>query len=166
MSITKFKAILGTENIINLGVQAVDIATGVISYDKLDTNTKRTRREVRIPADSGVGDTWEKSVLRASLPISIADAGIIPDAVISGHATYYATLELQNKGIDGTGTASIVSKNFTAGVSGYAYTSFGTITSGDIASGEVVTTKKSVSETGSGQIVPASVIVLNIERKA
>jgi len=137
------------------------VADGFVTYAKLDTNTKRFVVGVRIPADSAAGDTWERAVFYAYTAVTVIDAGIVPDASF-GQATDYAILEVQNKGTDGTGTTSLASKNFDSAVSAYDFTSLGTISNASVSAGEVLTFKKSVG--GSGQIVPASLLVLVLER--
>ena len=118
---------------------------------------------VRISADSAASDTWERAVFYAEEDVTVIDAGIVPDASF-GQATDYAILEVQNKGTDGTGTTSLVSKNFDSAVSAYDYTSFGTISNASVSAGEVLAFRKSVG--GSGQVVPASLLVLVLERSA
>ena len=118
---------------------------------------------VRIAADSAASDTWERAVFYAKEDVTVIDAGIVPDASF-GQATDYAILEVQNKGTDGTGTTSLVSKSFSSAVSAYDYTSLGTISNASVSEGEVLTFKKTVNE--SGEIVPASLLVLVLERSA
>jgi len=118
---------------------------------------------VRISADSAASDTWERAVFYAKEDVTVIDAGIVPDASF-GQADNYAILEVQNKGTDGSGTTSLVSKNFDSAVSAYDYTSLGTISNASISEGEVLTFKKTVNN--SGQIVPASLLVLVLERSA
>ena len=139
------------------------MADGFVTYAKLDTNTKRFAVGIRIPADSAAGDTWERAAFYANIAVTVVDAGIVPDASF-GQATDYAILEVQNKGADGTGTTSLVSKNFDSAVSAYDYTSLGTISNASVSAGEVLTFKKTVNE--SGEIVPASLLVLVLERSA
>ena len=119
--------------------------------------------DVRIPADSAAGDTWERAVFYAKEDVTVIDAGIVPDASF-GQADNYAILEVQNKGTDGTGTTSLVSKSFSSAVSAYDYTSLGTISNASVSEGEVLTFKKTVNN--SGEIVPASLLVLVLERSA
>jgi len=139
------------------------MADGFITYAKLDANTKRFTVGIRIPADSAAGDTWERAAFYANTAVTVIDAGIVPDASF-GQDTNYAILEVQNKGTDGTGTTSLVSKSFDSAVSAYDYTSLGTISNASVSAGEVLTFKKTIG--GSGQIVPASLLVLVLERSA
>jgi len=118
---------------------------------------------VRIAADSAASDTWERAVFYAEEDVTVIDAGIVPDAAF-GQASDYAILEVQNKGTDGTGTTSLVSKNFDSAVSAYDFTSLGTISNASVSAGEVLTFKKSIG--GNGQVVPASLLVLVLERSA
>lgn len=139
------------------------MADGFITYAKLDTNTKRFTVGIRIPADGAAGDTWERAAFYANTAVTVIDAGIVPDASF-GQADNYAILEVRNKGTDGTGTTSLVSKNFDSAVSAYDYTSFGTISNASVSAGEVLAFRKTVA--GSGQVVPASLLVLVLERSA
>jgi len=139
------------------------MADGFITYAKLDTNTKRFTVGIRISADSAAGDTWERAAFYANTAVTVIDAGIVPDEGF-GQADNYAILEVRNKGTDGTGTTSLVSKNFDSAVSAYDYTSFGTISNASVSAGEVLAFRKTVA--GNGQVVPASLLVLVLERSA
>jgi hypothetical protein len=117
----------------------------------------------RIAADAAAGDTWERAVFYAKEAVTVIDAGIVPDAAF-GQATNYAILTVKNKGTAGTGTTSIATKNFNAAVAAYDYTSLGTISNASVAADEVLTFAKTIG--GTGQIVPASLLVLILERAA
>ena len=138
----------------------------IINYSALDSNTKRFTIQVPIVADAAADSTWVKSIF---IPIAakVIDAGIIPSTQF-GQATNYAVIGLVNKGTDGSGTTQVASKNFNGSnvAAAHDYTSLGTVDvdHDDIDAGSVLEFVR--SKGGDGQIVPASTLVLVLERAA
>ena len=137
--------------------------TGDVDYADLDANTKCFTVEVRTVADAAAGDTWERATYHARAAVIVRAVGIVPD-VAFGQATNYANIEVQNKGIDGTGVTQLVIKAFSSAVAAYDYTSFGAIANASVSAGQVLSFKKTIA--GTGQIVPASLLILDLERAA
>lgn len=138
----------------------------IINFSALDSNTKRFTIQIPIIADAAADSNWVKSIY---IPIAakVIDTGIIPSTQF-GQATDFAVIGLVNKGTDGTGTTPIASKNFNSSnvAAAHDYTSLGTVDTDhdDIDAGSVLEFVR--SKTGNGQIVPASTLVLVLERAA
>jgi hypothetical protein len=143
-------------------ITADKLMAGIVGYSKLDQNTKRFTIQLPINADAAAADTWAKAVYIPSA-VTVIDAGIIPDTTF-GQATDYADIKLVNKGTDGAGTTEIAAKNFnsTNVATAHDYTDLGTVSNEEVLSGSVLEFIK--SKTGDGQIVPASTLVLVLER--
>ena len=97
----------------------------------------------------------EHPVFRAPYACEVKAVRYVPESAITGHATNYATLSLQNKGAAGTGTTEVASFAFdtattddVAAMDEKAITLSGTAANLDLATGDVVSIKKAVAGTG------------------
>lgn len=140
-------------------VRTTHIGSGQVALEEMTEAMKRTPMEIRIPADSAASDTWTRPLVYAHAERSIVDAGIIPESEF-GQSGDAAIIALVNKGTIGQGTRTMVTKTFSSAISGQVFTSLGTITSGYVASGEMVVFQK--TNQLSGQIVPASLLVATL----
>lgn len=143
------------------------IAANAVDYSKLDTATSQFYIKERLPADGAAGTDSEKSILVNGIgSFKVISMGFIPDSAITGTSTDYASLALIDKSTDGSGTTSVVSKDFKAAGNAFVNVDFGTVgaTNQSIASGHVITVKRTHS--GNGQILPAGSIVIVAQRTA
>lgn len=145
-------------------LQALDtrITTLDSTVDGLDTENNTEHMQVRVPADSAATDAWEVAVFKAPSDGSIEDVIAVPDSDI-GQATNFMTLDVQNKGTDGTGTDSIGSRavNSVNTVEGMVGEDLVT-TDADIDEGEVLSLKKTVD--GDGQSWPGGIVQVKFTR--
>lgn len=138
-----------------------------IRYDELDSNAKRFDVAIRIPADAQGTNIWERPLYYAPVAVTVVDGGIVPEADmgLGAGTTNYMTLSFHNRATDGAGTITIASKNFNFGTANdYDYQWLGTVSNTSITAGQAITCKKTV--TGTGEIVPASLLALRLERAA
>jgi len=142
-------------------VTSAKITDGTITYADVATNMKRFTVNIRNVADSGATDTWERAIFMAPFACTVISATIVSDSAF-GQATNYATLTVANK----TQSASIVGMDFTNAnaTTGYVGKSLGTVGNASLAANDVVTLAK--TKTSAGQVVPAFMIQLVIERAA
>src|SRR3990172_2070686 len=71
------------------------------------------RFHVPIPVDfNTAGTADEEPVLIAPIACTVTGVTLVPETAITGHATNYAPLSLENKGAAGTGTDEIASFAF------------------------------------------------------
>lgn len=147
-------------------ITAAKLKSAIISFAKLDQNTKRFTVQIPIPADAAADSEWTHGLLMPRA-VKVIDAGIIPSAQF-GQANNFAVISLVNKGTDGAGTTVICTKNFNGSnvAAAHDYTNLGTVDAenDDIAEGSVLEFVR--SKGGDGQIVPASTLVLDLERAA
>lgn len=138
----------------------IDVLSTAIS--NLNTENDTEYMQVRVPADAAAGDTFERAIFKAPSDGTIVDVVVVPDSDI-GQATNFMTLDVQNKGADGTGTDSIGSRavnstNTIEGMVGVDLVS----TSADIDAGEVLSLKKTV--TADGQVWPGGMVQVKFTR--
>lgn len=99
--------------------------------------------------------------------IRILSAGIIPDASVTGNDTNNLTLQLKSKVAAGTAKANVTAvKTYDTGTDLTAFKKDSlvlstTLTDRDLLDGESLTLDK--AETGSGLILPASVVAITYE---
>ena len=114
------------------------------------------RFHVPIPVDfNTAGTADEEPVLIAPIACTVTGVTLVPETAITGHATNYATLSLENKGAAGTGTDEIASFAFdtpttddVAAFDGKALTLSATPANLDLALGDVVSIKKAIAAAG------------------
>jgi|GEM_PF-4052061 hypothetical protein len=126
--------------------------------------TRKTGREyIPLPADSAAADTFEKPILKCDEEkgITIKAIELIPISAV-GQATNYMTLAIVDKGADGTGTTSKASLDLNSSHTVGAYASIDVVTTDfQVANGEVITLKKTV--TGNGQAWPGGLVKITYE---
>jgi hypothetical protein len=146
-------------------ITAAMMKVGIVGYAKLDQNTKRFTETVRIAADAAAADVPERGIYVAHAAVKVIAIDIIPDTQF-GQATNYAGLSVINKKADASGTDVLASKNFNGSnvADAFKATSLGTVSTPDLAAGDVLTLKK--AKTGDGQIVPNAAIEITFERAA
>lgn len=147
-------------------ITAAKLKSAIISFAKLDQNTKRFTIEIPIPADAAADSEWTHGIY-IPRAVKVIDAGIVPSAQF-GQANNFAVISLVDKGTDGSGTTVICSKNFNGSnvAAAHDYTNLGTVDTekDDIVAGSVLEFVR--SKGGDGQIVPVSTLVLDLERAA
>lgn len=118
--------------------------------------------EIRIPADALAADTWEKAIFKAPDGGLIKDVTVIPDSSI-GQATNYMTLDVQDKGANGSATDSIgsLAVNSSNVITGMVGTDLVT-SNAAIATDRVISLKKSV--TLAGQVFPGGLVKIRFTR--
>lgn len=136
----------------------------IIDYSAFDQNTKRFMLELLVPADDAADDVWTRDVY-VPAGVKVITAGIVPQTQF-GQATNYAVLKLINKGTDGLGTTEMASLNVNSSnvAAAHDFKSLGTITDPTVDAGSVLAFDKTAA--GDGQVVPASTLVLVLERAA
>jgi hypothetical protein len=121
-----------------------------------DTLLGTRRFAVYIPlAWATAGTTGEEPALRAPIRLQVTAVRFIAKAAITGHATNYATVSVENKGAAGTGTTEVASFAFdtptTDDVAAFdekAITLSGTAANLILVAGDVVSIKKAVAASG------------------
>jgi hypothetical protein len=132
-----------------------DIGTIESALESLDALTEQ--QSVYIPADAAASDTFERAIFKAPAACTVSEVIVVPDSDI-GQATDYMTLDVQDKGADGTGTTSIGSLNVNS-----EHTIEGMVgldlveTDATVASARVLSIKKTV--TASGQAWPGGTVI-------
>jgi len=114
------------------------------------------RFHIPIPVDfNTAGTADEEPVLIAPIACKITGVTFVPESAITGDATNYATLSLQNKGAAGTGTDEIATFAFdtpttddVVAFDGKALTLSGTAANLELALGDVVSIKKAIAAAG------------------
>ena len=114
------------------------------------------RFHVPIPVDfNTAGTADEEPVLIAPIACTVTGVTLVPETAITGHATNYATLSLENKGAAGTGTTEVASFAFdtpttddVVAFDGKALTLNATPANLDLALGDVVSIKKAIAAAG------------------
>jgi len=114
------------------------------------------RFHVPIPVDfNTAGTADEEPVLIAPIACTVTGVTLVPETAITGHATNYATLSLENKGAAGTGTDEVASFAFdtpttddVVAFDGKALTLNATPANLDLALGDVVSIKKAIAAAG------------------
>ena len=114
------------------------------------------RFHVPIPVDfNTAGTADEEPVLIAPIACTVTGVTLVPETAITGHATNYATLSLENKGAAGTGTTEVASFAFdtpttddVVAFDGKALTLSATPANLDLALGDVVSIKKAIAAAG------------------
>jgi len=114
------------------------------------------RFHVPIPVDfNTAGTADEEPVLIAPIACTVTGVTLVPETAITGHATNYATLSLENKGAAGTGTDEVASFAFdtpttddVVAFDGKALTLSATPANLDLALGDVVSIKKAIAAAG------------------
>ena len=114
------------------------------------------RFHVPIPVDfNTAGTADEEPVLIAPIACTVTGVTLVPETAITGHATNYATLSLENKGAAGTGTDEVASLAFdtpttddVVAFDGKALTLSATPANLDLALGDVVSIKKAIAAAG------------------
>ena len=76
--------------------------------------------EQDVPAVSTAGNDEDTIVTQAPFAGTVTAVEYVPEATITGAATNNRTVSLVNKGQDGTGTATVASQTFGAGVNATA----------------------------------------------
>ena len=141
---------------ITTAVGTVTTAVGTITSAVTDTYDKYS--PATIPVDSAATDVPERTIFRAPFDCTVSEVYVIPDDDI-GQATNYMTLDVQNKGSDGTGTDSIgsLAVNSTNTIDEFVGVDLVT-TNASVSEGECLTLKKTI--TGDGQIFPGGLVVV------
>jgi len=103
---------------------------------------------VYIPEDSKADDTFERAIFKAPSDCVVTAVIVVPDSDI-GQATDYMTLDVQDKGADGTGTTSLglLAVNSTNTIDGMVGEDLVT-TNKSVSAGRVLSLKKTVAESG------------------
>lgn len=103
---------------------------------------------VYIPEDSEAGDTFERAIFKAPSDCVVTAVIVVPDSDI-GQATNYMTLDVQDKGADGTGTTSLglLAVNSTNTIDGMVGEDLVT-TNKSVSAGRVLSLKKTVAASG------------------
>lgn len=147
-------------------ITAVKLMAGIVSFAKMDSNSKTVTHITRIfdSADTA-GTNWEKSVYTAPFAMVVVGIKIIPDATF-GQATDYSALAVTNKGSAGAGTNVLASKTFnsTNVATAFEVSDFGAISTPNLAAGDVLTLKKTHS--GAGQAIPGAAVEILLQRAA
>ena len=117
--------------------------------------------QAAIPADAAAG-TFEKTIFTAPFNCIVKDVKVVPDGDI-GQATNYMTLDVQNKGADGTGTTSIGSRavNSTNTIEGFVGVDL-VSTDAEVTEGHSLSLKKTVE--GDGQAFPGGLVIVKYEK--
>ena len=106
--------------------------------------------------------TFEKSIFTAPFNCIVKDVKVVPDGDI-GQATNYMTLDVQNKGADGTGTTSIglLAVNSTNKIEGFVGVDL-VSTDAEVTEGHSLSLKRTV--TGDGQAFPGGLVIVKYEK--
>ena len=121
------------------------------------------RFHVPIPVDfNTAGTADEEPVLIAPIACTVTGVTLVPETAITGHATNYATLSLENKGAAGTGTDEVASFAFdtptTDDVAAFdekALTLSATAANLVVTAGQILSIKKALG--AAGQVVEGKV---------
>lgn len=114
-----------------------------------------------IPADAADG-TFEKTIFTAPFNCIVKDVKVVPDGDI-GQATNFMTLDVQNKGADGTGTTSLGSRavNSTNTIEGFVGVDL-ISSDAEVTEGHSLSLKKTV--TADGQAFPGGLVLVKYEK--
>jgi len=111
------------------------------------------------------GSSTELPIWNAPFRCKVIRVGVVPATAVTGADTNYMTLSVVNKGSDGTGTAAIASKDYTAGknIAQFDYDSLGPVSNNLLRKNDTLTFKK--AETGTGMGMPDLVVVVEYVRR-
>ncbi len=103
---------------------------------------------VYIPEDCAADDTFEMAIFKAPSDCVVTAVIVVPDSDI-GQANNYMTLDVQDKGADGTGTTSLglLAVNGTNTIDGMVGEDLVT-TNKSVSAGRVLSLKKTVAASG------------------
>lgn len=128
--------------------------------ESIDGITLKNEEQVYISPDAAA-DTWDAKIFRAPSDINIKDVLVVPNTAI-GQATNFMSLEVINKGTDGTGTTSLGSRNVngsnTITVAGIDLVA----TNADVLEGSFISLKK--TKNGDGQAWPGGLVIVRYEK--
>lgn len=115
------------------------------------------------------GTADEVPVFTAPYGCYIEEAYVTNGSDITADGTNYITLDLQNKGSDGSGTDSLASfdtdsNNDNVSLTGFDAHDFGDLSNNSLSKGDTITIKK--TEGGSGQDIDVANVTLVIKPKA
>jgi len=132
-------------------------------WDELAALDSKSKVQVYIPPDAAAGNLWERAIFKAPADGTIVDILVVPDGDI-GQATNFMTLDVQDKGADGTGTTSLGLRavNSTNPIEGMVGVDLVT-TNAAITEGRVLSLKKTI--TGTGQIWPGGMVQVNFTKQ-
>jgi len=124
--------------------------------------------EQDVPAVGTAGDTEDTVFGQAPFDCTVTSVEYIPEAAITGAATNNRTISLVNKGQAGSGTTSVASLSFAAGITAAAYderalTLSGTAANLNLVAGDTLQFR-SVA-VGTGITDPGGLVRVSVERR-
>lgn len=126
------------------------------------------QRQARFAGHATAGTELEQVLFVAPFACTVTAVEYVADSAQTGSDTTYATLTVYNRGAANAGTASVAALAFTAGIDLAANTP-STITVSataanlSLATGDVITAKKSVTSTG--RALPGGIVVVHTKAR-
>ncbi|GGM75549.1 hypothetical protein GCM10012275_52810 [Longimycelium tulufanense] len=124
--------------------------------------------EQDVPAVATAGNNEDTVIGQAPFDCTVTAVQYVPEAAITGAATNHRSVELVNKGADGTGTTSVASLAFDDGVNASAYderaiTLSGTAANLDLTAGDTLQWRSLA--VGTGITDPGGVVRVTVSRR-
>jgi hypothetical protein len=121
----------------------------------------------RTPAEGTAGTGGVYPVAKAPFAGHVGAVSVVPDALITGVASNYKTIALQNRGQAGSGTTVMASRACSSGNNApqadeTALALSGTATDYDFAEGDILAIVTTV--TGTGMTLPGMAVMLDLVR--
>lgn len=140
------------------------IQDNAITLDKLDLYGRVHNYSIRLNADQLSTDIWDKSVFYANSAYQIIGVGVMFDAEFSNSIFNNFTLDLYNRGVNGTDSILLVSETFNGLHGPHDYNSIGLILIPIyIYGGEVLSLEKTITGTG-GEPFPGGLLHFIMQR--